>query len=69
MKTTRKLDFRLDSRLCKACGICYTLCPQGVLEAGEDGKPVAVNTEKCVLCKLCEYRCPDFAVRVEGIEE
>ena len=69
MKPARKLDFRLDSKLCKACGICYTLCTQGVLAADENGKPVVANAEKCVLCMLCEYRCPDFAIRVEGIEE
>ncbi len=68
MKTAKKLDFRMDSRLCKACGICYTLCPQEVLAADAMGKPMVANADKCILCKLCEYRCPDFAIRVEGIE-
>lgn len=68
MKKKQVLNFKLDSRLCKSCGICYSLCPMYVLEPDEDGKPLAAHADKCILCKLCEYRCPDFAIRVEGVE-
>lgn len=53
---------------CKACGICIEFCPHGVLEADEEGKPLVKNPDKCTNCKLCEYRCPDFALFVEDGE-
>ncbi len=59
-----KLDFKLDRRLCKSCGICWSLCPRGVLEPDGQMKPAAVNADKCLGCGLCEYRCPDFAIRI-----
>ena len=68
MKTLQKLNFLLDSRLCKSCGICIAICPQAVLAANGNAQPVPVNADSCVLCKLCEYHCPDFAIRVEGID-
>ncbi len=54
---------------CKRCGLCVAFCPKGVLEAGPDGLPAAVRPEDCVLCHLCELRCPDFALSVTGDEE
>lgn len=49
---------------CKACGICIALCPKSVLEANKTGKPEAAHAEHCIGCFLCEYRCPDFAIRI-----
>jgi 2-oxoglutarate ferredoxin oxidoreductase subunit delta len=49
---------------CKKCGICVDLCPQKVFEWGEDKYPSIANPEKCRICNLCEYRCPDFAITV-----
>ena len=65
----RKLRFDLNPAWCKSCGICYGLCPREALAGDEDGRPIVVNAEACVLCRLCEYRCPDFAIRVEGEED
>lgn len=56
----------LERGLCKGCGICIALCPKAVYDADIDGKPVAARAEDCVGCKLCQYRCPDFALKVEG---
>lgn len=66
MADKKSLSFRLDENYCKSCGICYGLCPRGVLAGDEAGRPVVVNAQACVLCRLCEYRCPDFAIRVEA---
>ena len=67
MSGARTFKFELNRNYCKACGICYWLCPKNVLEADEEGKPAVVRRDACILCRLCEYRCPDFAIRVEGV--
>lgn len=67
MAERKKLQFRFEPNYCKACGICYGLCPKGVLKADSEGKPAVVAADACIFCKLCEFRCPDFAIRVEGI--
>jgi 2-oxoglutarate ferredoxin oxidoreductase subunit delta len=51
---------------CKACGICYDLCPQGTLEADEIGKVYIKYPDTCTGCKICELHCPDFAIMVIG---
>ncbi|MZP30178.1 4Fe-4S dicluster domain-containing protein [Heliobacterium undosum] len=51
---------------CKACGICYALCPTKALGADELGKATLVQPKKCTKCKICENHCPDFAISVAG---
>lgn len=55
----------INQKWCKTCGICAALCPKKVFDLDEDGCPVPARPEECVVCRLCELRCPDFAVRVE----
>ncbi|MCP4691676.1 MAG: ferredoxin family protein [Desulfobacterales bacterium] len=50
---------------CKGCGICVAFCPKDVLELDRKDKVVAVKAEECICCKLCEWRCPDFAIEIE----
>ena len=66
---TGKLLFSVNAKLCKKCGICYSLCPKEVLKADQDGRPAAVAPENCIFCKFCEMRCPDFAIRIGREEE
>ncbi|TET50172.1 MAG: 4Fe-4S dicluster domain-containing protein [Dehalococcoidia bacterium] len=54
---------------CKKCGICIAFCPKQNLEPGEMSYPTAKDPEKCNGCKLCELRCPDFAMYVYEDEE
>ena len=49
---------------CKGCGICVHFCPTKVLELDAEDKSVAVRPEDCICCKMCELRCPDFAITV-----
>ena len=39
-------------------------CPKQVLELDDKDKAVAVRSEKCIACKMCELRCPDLAIEV-----
>ena len=50
---------------CKGCGICVTLCPKQVLSLDDLGKIVVSDETKCIQCKQCEMRCPDYAIFVE----
>jgi len=61
-KKLRELAVNRD--WCKGCGICVSFCPGGVLELNELERAVAVRTEDCICCKLCELRCPDLAIEV-----
>jgi len=49
---------------CKNCGLCYGLCPKGVLTSDKGGRPVVSNPDDCVACCLCEMLCPDMAITV-----
>lgn len=69
----RKLKEHLINReWCKGCGICIAFCAKKVLEMDELDKAVPVRPEDCVVCRLCEMRCPDLAIEVlaeEQVEE
>jgi 2-oxoglutarate ferredoxin oxidoreductase subunit delta len=52
---------------CKGCGICAAFCPKGVL-AMEGNKIKVVDRDACIECKLCEMRCPDYAIYLEEDE-
>ena len=52
---------------CKSCGICAALCTLSAI-VWESGKKPAFLPDKCNGCKLCELRCPDFAIKVEVAE-
>jgi len=50
---------------CKRCGICIAFCNREVFTTDEYEKPVVDFLDRCVNCKLCVLRCPDFAIRLE----
>jgi 2-oxoglutarate ferredoxin oxidoreductase subunit delta len=60
---------------CKACDICVSVCPAGVLAMVPDpsstlGAMVKVlHPESCIGCQDCELNCPDFAIFVSTKEE
>ena len=52
---------------CKQCGICTYFCPKNVLKQNPGCCPIVANPDACTGCKMCEMRCPDFAIEVEDI--
>ena len=57
-------NIKINTAWCKGCNICAAFCPKKVLEV-KNGKVSVVNGEACISCKLCQYRCPDFAIFIE----
>jgi 2-oxoglutarate ferredoxin oxidoreductase subunit delta len=64
-----KADIVVDLELCKACGICISLCPTHVFDTDDGGQAVAARPEDCTVCRLCEWHCPDFAIEVLAREK
>ncbi len=61
-----KFNVSINKKWCKGCGICVAFCPKQVLEMHiDEGKAYVARPEDCIGCKMCELRCPDFAVQVE----
>lgn len=50
---------------CKQCGLCAAFCPKKVFDFLPGAVPVAARPEVCVGCKICQWRCPDFAIEVK----
>ncbi len=69
MAMAKKFNISINTKNCKQCGICSYLCPKEVLEQKVGGYPEAVRPEACIGCRLCEMRCPDFAIGVEVVQE
>lgn len=59
---TKKLIINTD--WCKGCGICVAFCPKKVLGLKKE-KVVLLDSESCILCGQCEWRCPDYAIYIE----
>ncbi|MDR2713292.1 MAG: 4Fe-4S binding protein [Clostridiales bacterium] len=62
----KKVDLSINN-WCKSCGICAAFCPVQALKWGSGEKPRFLP-EKCNGCRLCEKRCPDFAIKLEVSE-
>lgn len=65
----------VNEKRCKACDVCVTVCPAGVLGMVPDkhstlGAMVRVmHPEACTGCNACELACPDFAIYVASKQE
>lgn len=62
---SKEIKITISEKRCKQCGICSALCPKQVFDQEPGSDPVAVRIDSCIGCRLCEYRCPDFAIDVE----
>jgi len=65
----------IDLTRCKACDICVSVCPAGVLSMRQEPASILgaiidiINPESCIGCTDCELHCPDFAIHVADKKE
>ncbi len=65
----------VNENRCKACDICVSVCPAGVLAMRPEAKSTLgamieiVALEDCIGCMECELTCPDFAIYVADKKE
>ena len=55
----------VDFTICKACGICCSICPCSVFDLDERGYPGVARLADCTACFTCEWHCPDFAIELD----
>jgi 2-oxoglutarate ferredoxin oxidoreductase subunit delta len=66
-------NYRLDSDLCKGCGLCVSVCPKNVLEISETVNvkgyfpAYQARPKDCILCALCCTMCPDVAITITEV--
>jgi 2-oxoglutarate ferredoxin oxidoreductase subunit delta len=67
-KEKQEFILKINSELCKSCGLCVEFCGRDALEMqveSTSGKNLpVVNKERCNGCQLCEWYCPDLAIFV-----
>ena len=65
----------VDETRCKACDVCVSVCPSGVLAMRPEptstlGAMVQIIApSSCIGCNDCELSCPDFAIYVADKKE
>ncbi len=53
--------YRIDEKLCKACGRCLKTCPAEAIK-GEKKVPHVIDQQRCTLCGSCFEQCKFDAV-------
>ncbi len=73
----KKIRIIVEPELCKGqlCHICIQVCPVKILKPSTIPSrmggmiPYSPTPEKCIVCRKCEYMCPDFAISIEETVE
>lgn len=75
MKAPTNTPVWVNENRCKACDVCVSVCPAGVLAMRQEptstlGAMVQVIApQSCIGCNDCELSCPDFAIYVADKKE
>jgi 2-oxoglutarate ferredoxin oxidoreductase subunit delta len=67
-KKKAEINISIQRKWCKNCGICTEFCPRKVYTPGKLDEPIISAPELCLRCRLCELRCPEFAITVTEME-
>ncbi|MGC8606989.1 MAG: 4Fe-4S dicluster domain-containing protein [Vulcanisaeta sp.] len=65
------MTFRLKIEVlsnCIGCGICWTICPKGVLTGKLRERASVLNESLCSGCFSCQNNCPYSAIKVIPIQ-
>lgn len=62
-----KKELVINTAWCKGCGICAAFCPKEALEVVKE-KVRLKESNACILCGMCEMRCPDYAIYLKETE-
>lgn len=66
---------QISEDICKGCGLCIVVCPEGILELGHTLNkrgvpfPQIIDESRCTDCQNCMIYCPDFAIVVTRVEK
>lgn len=64
---SRQVEVIIDEKRCRSCGICWEICPEGVLAPRPpSNKAEVVNLAVCTACRLCEWLCTDWAINIRS---
>ena len=63
------MEISIQRKWCKSCGICVEFCPKKVFTVGELNEPIISTPDACTGCRLCELRCPEFAIIITEVKE
>ncbi len=60
---------KINKARCKACYLCITNCPNGLIKVAEElnakgVKPAVFKGGKCTGCAMCAFICPDCVIEV-----
>jgi NADH-quinone oxidoreductase subunit F/NAD(P)H dehydrogenase (quinone)/NADP-reducing hydrogenase subunit HndC len=55
------LEFRVVTKDCKKCGLCYKACPVDAV-IWKKKEPAVIDTEKCIKCLTCFDKCKFDAI-------
>lgn len=61
------VELELTAAWCKSCDICVRFCPQRCLALDAGGIVELVDPGACTGCRICEWLCPDFAIKVHHV--
>lgn len=65
---SQRNTLEFDAMACINCGMCSTVCPQGVFAPGtqETRRVQIVRADACMECGACQLNCPTGALKVDS---